>query len=138
MKEKLQTLKIVHFALCIGVTLAYFVVGDFTISTLLEFPELDTEAMVFICIAIAAVLMGNFLFKAQLEKIDRKKSLEEKIPYYQSAALVRWALMEGAAFLILFLKPGLVVFGIFIIAYMVFLHPTEARIKNELQHTGGF
>lgn len=138
MKEKLQTLKILHIALCAGMVLAYVIIGDLTTLAFLELPEWDTEAIVYSCIPVAAFFVGNFLFRSQLDKIDRKKPLEEKIPFYQSAALLRWAILEGAAFIILFLKPALVVLGIFIIVYMIFLHPSEARIKQDLRHTGRF
>ena len=134
MKEKLKVLKILHIALC--VVLAYVVIGDLKSLAFLELPELNTEAIVYICIPIAAIFVGNFLFRSQVDKIDCKKSLEEKIPFYQSAALLRWAILEGAAFIILFIKPDLIILGIFIIAYMIFLHPTEAKIKQDLRHTG--
>ncbi|MDV7137710.1 MFS transporter [Maribacter sp. TH_r10] len=136
MKEKLKVLKILHIALCVGMVLAYVVIGDLKSLAFLELPELNTEAIVYICIPIAAIFVGNFLFRSQVDKIDRKKNLEDKIPFYQSAALLRWAILEGAAFIILFIKPDLIILGIFIIAYMIFLHPTEAKIKQDLRHTG--
>ncbi|MBD1260099.1 MFS transporter [Maribacter polysiphoniae] len=136
MKEKLKVLKILHITLCVGMVLAYLYIGNLTSLDFLKFPELDTEVMVYLCIPFAAIFLGNFLFRSQLDKIDHKKSLEEKIPFYQGASLVRWAILEGAALIILFLKPALVVLGIFIIVYMIFLHPSEARIKHDLRHTG--
>lgn len=45
---------------------------------------------------------------------------------------MRWAILEGAAFLILFLKPDFVLFGLLIIIYLIFLRPTEERVNNDL------
>ncbi len=52
-----------------------------------------------------AFFLSNLLFKNLIGKIDSKLTLEEKIVPYQSASIVRWVILEGSAFMILFLKP---------------------------------
>ncbi len=38
---------------------------------------------------------------------------------YQTAAIVRWAILEGAAFIILILKEDFILFGILIVLYLI-------------------
>ncbi len=53
---------------------------------------------------------------------------------YQTASLIRWVIIEGAAFFILFSNPDFVILGILLIGYLIYLRPTEANIKRYLQH----
>ena len=46
---------------------------------------------------------------------------------------MRWAILEGGAFLILFMKPDLLIFGIVLILYLVVLRPTEQKIVSDFQ-----
>ncbi|MFB9079138.1 MFS transporter [Flavobacterium procerum] len=133
MTEKIKTLRIIHLAVCAGVLLIYFMVGNISIEHLKKIPAIDSSSVVYVFIPILAVVLGNFLFKSQLKQIDKKKSIESQLPIYQSASIMRWAVLEGAAFLILFLKPDFVLFGFLIIIYIIVLRPTEERIKNDLQ-----
>ena len=51
---------------------------------------------------------------------------------YQTASIVRWAILEGGAFLILFLKPELAIFGLLLILYLFLVKPTKEKIEAEL------
>ena len=73
------------------------------------------------------------MFKSQLKQVESQANLEEKLPVYQTASIIRWAILEGAAFLILFIKPDLLIFGILLILYLVYLRPTEEKIINDFQ-----
>jgi hypothetical protein len=57
--------------------------------------------------------------------------LEDKLPVYQTASIIRWAILEGVAFIILILKPDFLIFGILVIIYLIFLRPTEEKITND-------
>ncbi|MBZ4037143.1 MFS transporter [Flavobacterium sp. 17A] len=131
MTEKIKTLQIIHLAVCAGVILAYFFVGEITLEKL-KIPELSTIGILYTLIPILAYVISTFLFKSQIRQIDPKLKLEEKLPFYQAASILRWAILEGAAFILLFLTPEFVIFGILIIIYLIFLRPTEERIKNDL------
>jgi len=78
--------------------------------------------------------LSNFLFKSQLKNIDSKLSFDDKFPTYQTASLSRWAVLEGAAFIILFYNKDYLIFGILIIIYLILLMPTEDRIKKDLDN----
>ena len=129
MEKQIKVLKIIHLALLTGVTLAYIFVGDlFNLSM----PKLEGENLYYIFIPAIAVLASNFLFKNALSKIEHNNSKEEKLMQYQTASIMRWAILESGAFLILFLKPELAIFGLLLLLYLLLVRPTKEKIENEL------
>jgi hypothetical protein len=133
MKDQLKVFRIIHLALVAGLVVAYFVLGNLSDFSQLKLPTLDNDNMIYLAIPIAAFIISNLMFKMLVSKIDNALSLKEKIVSYQSASIVRYAIIEGAAFLILILKPELIVFGLLLIVYLALLMPTEQRIKRDLQ-----
>ncbi|MCV2486604.1 MFS transporter [Flavobacterium sp. SH_e] len=131
MNEKIKTLQIIHLAICAGTIIAYYIVGDITSETL-HIPTIDSSSIVYLAIPVLAFVLSSVLFKMQLKQIDPKLKLENKLPIYQAASIMRWAVLEGAAFIILFVKPDFILFGILLIIYLIFLRPTEERINNDL------
>ncbi|WP_343589008.1 MFS transporter [Flavobacterium sp.] len=131
MTEKIRTLQIIHFGICAGTIIAYFIIGDLSLEKL-HFPIIDSASIIYLAIPVLAFVLSSILFKAQLKQIDPKLKLENKLPIYQTASIMRWAVLEGAAFIILFLNPDFIIFGIFLIVYLLFLRPTEERITNDL------
>lgn len=135
MTEKLKIIKIIHLVISAGVILAYFILGNLTSFESLKLPSIDSSAIVYLLIPVIAVFASNFLYKSQLNKIDRKLKLEEKVQFYQTATIMRLAILEGAAFLILILKPDFILFGVLIILYIVLLRPTENQFRNDVENT---
>ena len=133
MKDQLKVFRIIHLALVAGLVVAYFVLGNLSDFSQLKLPTLDNDNMIYLAIPIAAFIISNLMFKMLISKIDNALSLKEKIVPYQSASIVRYAIIEGAAFLILILKPELIVFGLLLIVYLALLMPNEQRIKRDLQ-----
>jgi hypothetical protein len=134
MTEKIKTLQIIHLAICAGTILAYYFVGELSIEKLKNIPTIDSSSIVYVFIPVFAFVLSTFLFKSQLKQIDPKLKTEAKLPIYQTASIMRWAVLEAAALVLLFLKPDFVLFGILIIIYLVFLRPTEERINNDLSN----
>ena len=132
MIEKIKTLKIIHLTICEGTIFAYLFTGQLTLDKL-KIPTIDSSSIIYIAIPIVAFVLSNFLFQSQLKQVDPKIELENKLPIYQTASIIRWAILEGAAFLILFLKPDFLLFGILILLYLVFLRPTQERIADDLK-----
>lgn len=135
MTEKIKTLQIIHFAICAGTIIAYFFVGEISLEKL-KIPAISTLSIIYTLVPILAYIISTFLFKSQIKQIDPNLKLENKIPFYQAASIMRWAILEGAAFILLFLKPDYILFGFLIIIYLLFLRPTEERIKNDLSDNG--
>jgi uncharacterized membrane protein YoaK (UPF0700 family) len=133
MTEKIKTLQIIHLAICAGIIVAYFMIGNLSLDSL-KIQSIDASEIIFVAIPILAFVLSNFLFKSQLKQANPKQKLEENLPVYQTASIIRWAILEGAAFIILFLSQKFLLFGILIILYLAFLRPTEDRINNDLQN----
>lgn len=131
MKEKIKILKTIHLAICAGVILVYIFAGNITVESL-KIPNIDSTSMIYLAIPILALILGNFLFKSQLRQIESDKKLEDSFPVYQTASIIRWAIIEGVAFAILFVKPDFVVFGVLLVAYLIYLMPNEERMKNDI------
>ena len=134
MQDQLKTFKIIHLSLVVGLIVAYFFLGNLSDLSQLKRPTLDNDSMLYVILPIAAFLISNVMFRLLVSKIDNTLSLKEKIVPYQSASIVRYAIIEGTAFLILIIKPDFIIFGILLIVYLALLTPTEQRIKKDLKH----
>ena len=132
MEQQLKVFKIIHLALIAGLILAYYFLGDLGNLTDLTFPTVNSENYIYLFIPIAAFIVSNLLFKHFVSKIDNNLSVQQKLVSYQTASIIRWAILEGAAFLILLIFPEFLLFGILLIVYLALLIPTEARIKRDL------
>lgn len=132
MTEKFKTLRIIHLAICAGVIVAYLIIGKPTIQNL-TIKGIAAPDFIYLMIPVLAFLLSNHMFKTQLKQADAKSGLEGNMGLYQTACIIRWAILEGAAFILLFVKPGFMVFGILIIVYLLTLHPSETKAKNDLQ-----
>ncbi len=131
MEEKLKVVKTIHIALILGLILAYVFAGDLLDFDFFKIPEIKSSAYPFLLIPVATVFLGNFLYKQQLKNADKRLPLEDKIGVYQTASLIRWAVLEGAAFAILFVMPELIVVGLLLIAYLAFLKPSKDGMKRD-------
>ncbi|WP_435624000.1 MFS transporter [Flagellimonas sp.] len=131
MNEKLQSLKIIHIALCVGVTLAYFFLGDLQTLEFLNVPKIDSTSFIYLLIGFCAMFLGNMVYNQRLKTVDPKSKFEERIAPYMTASIIRWAILEGAAFLILFLKKEFLVVGLFLIVYMIFTRPSSEGMKRD-------
>ena len=132
MEQQLKVFKIIHLALIAGLILSYYFLGDLGNLTELTFPTVNSENYIYLFIPIAAFIISNLLFKHFISKIDNNLSVQQKLVSYQTASIIRWAILEGAAFLILLIYPEFLLFGILLIVYLALLIPTEARIKRDL------
>ncbi|SFE48708.1 MFS transporter [Flavobacterium xueshanense] len=131
MNEKIKVLQIIHLAICAGTVIAYLFIGQLSIESL-KIAIIDFSDLIYFAIPILAFFVSNFLFQSQLKHVDVKLKPEENLPIYQTASIIRWAILEASALVILFLKQDLLILGILIIVYLVFLRPTEDRVNSAL------
>lgn len=131
MTEKIRTVKMIHLAICIGILVAYIVVGKLTSLEKFKIPNLNSSSILFLLIPMSSVVLGGVLYKYQVSKASVKAILEEKIPFYQTATIMRLAAIEAAVLLILFVKPDLILFGLLMIAIMFFLRPSEVQFRKD-------
>ena len=130
MLQKIKTLKIIHLALVGGVTLAYFLIGDF--ENILNI-QIDNASLIYSFIPALAYVLSNFVFRNALNKITKDSTNDEKFAIYQTASIIKWAILEGACFLILLLKPDFILFGVILLFYLILLAPKEDKIFQLLK-----
>ena len=134
MKEKLQILKIIHIAICLGVIVLCSILIDTTnLSTL----KLDLFSLIFISVPISFIFIGNQLYKSTLKNTDKSLSIEDKVPSYQQASIIRWAILEGAVFFCLIYsliqQNNFSIIGILLISYIIYLRPSEYQMKKDFE-----
>lgn len=131
MAQKIKTLQIIHLAICAGMVFIYVMLGNISIDKL-RINAVTSSDIIHLIVPTLALLLSYLLFKSQLKKIDPKLTTEQQLPYYQTASIIRWAILEMASFYILLQKPDFIVIGLFIIAYLIYLRPSEDRLKKDI------
>lgn len=134
MNEKFKTLKFIHLAICGGAAMAMLTAADISVEKL-QIPDLSGTNILFLVLPFAAVIGGNFIFRSQLKKISKTSNVDENLAIYQTASIMRWAILEGVIFVCIFAKPEFAIFGIALLAWLAYLHPTDSRIANDLEIT---
>lgn len=129
MNQKIKTLKIIHLALVAGVTIFYFLIGNF--KNILNL-EIDNSSLIYSFIPAIAYVLSNLLFKNTLRTVKINSSTDEKFAIYQSASIFKWAIIESACFLMLLLKPDFILFGVILLFYLILLAPKEIKILQFL------
>lgn len=137
-KTFLKTIGIIHLALVVGQVL--FGVVVFTQSHAISLNLKDTHDPFLLVVPIMAI--GSFtasiiVFKQLLNAAANKATLTAKITAYQSALIVRFALLEGASLfgIVTFLLRGNLLFiGIsgLIVLYFLILRPTKDKTQTDL------
>ena len=99
---------------------------------------------VFIYIVPITAALGyfssQFIFRKQLGSIKRESTLDSKLSRYQTASIVRYALIEAPAFLALiayFLSGNALhlVIAIALLLYFFSLRPTSLKMMNQIPFT---
>ena len=137
--EYLKVLKVIHIGLTGGVVL-FLLIAMVLQLTGFE-PELKELEEMLLAItgagAVAGVFTGNLLFRKKLEQLVELKSLKEKLMGYQSALIIKYALVEGPAFFSVvaylltanFLFPGVTLILIFI---LILYAPGKDKLTSDL------
>ena len=134
MTEKFKIIKMTHLGICAGIIIFYFIFGDLYTLGNLKILTINSSSIIYIFIPISAFFLSNFLYKSQIKNIDSKLKLEEKIPSYLTATIIRLAILEVSAILILLLKPDFLIFGILIILYIIYLRPNENQFRRDFEN----
>jgi len=138
-KSYLTSLKIINFALTAGVV--FFML----IAIALQFtgfePELKELEEILLAItvagAVAGVFTGNLLFRKKLEQIVELKNLREKLMGYQSALIIKYALVEAPAFFsvvayLLTANNLFPVITVFLVFAMILSAPRKDKLISDL------
>ena len=133
----LKTLSIIHLALCSGVFIFGFIMFSKIKSTEIILNDSnDIFKYIIPSAAIIAIFLSNFLFKNQLNSITENAEIKEKLVKYQSASIVKYAVLEGTALLSVVIYSSTTNFLYLLIAlgmllYLILQRPTLSKIISE-------
>jgi len=140
-KSYFLALQIVYFALIAGQIIFTFLTFYLIRSGLFDGEQAELRN-IFIYIVPAFMVGGLFishlLFKSFLNTARGKKNLYEKLTFYRSALIIRFALLEGPSFfaIVVYLLTGDYLFlgmsGLIIIVFFT-LKPTAERAVNDME-----
>jgi hypothetical protein len=134
----IKSMSVIHLALLAGQVV--FGIVAFAQSGKVYFGIRDTgDVLIFIVpvVAIGGFVAGYVLFQQQLIALRNKNSFGEKIIGYQTALIVRFALLEGPSLLaiVAYLLNGnlyyLSIAGLLVL-YFLTLRPTLEKVENDL------
>ncbi|WP_420602624.1 hypothetical protein [Flagellimonas sp.] len=138
----IRTLSIIHLGLIAGPLVFGLIVYFNSQSTHINFSNTDDMFLIVIPIfALSSIFLGNFIFGQSIKNIARTSSLRQKLVRFQTASIIRYALVEAAAFfgIIAYYMTGNLVFMLIsaiLILYFFMLRPTREKIIRTLNLTG--
>ena len=133
----LQTLKILHLSVLAGpiafAVFAYLQKQSFN-------AEMDVSDIFTYIVPIAAAsgyFIGIFLFQKRIRSLKKEDSLQSKLGTYQTALLVKYALLEGPSVLALIAyhlsgNALHLVIAISLLAYLYAQRPTKEQLIKEI------
>ncbi len=137
-----QALTIIYMALLSGLlffgALAFFQFNGGMIPT---FDSSDTLLLIYPFIAISAIFLSQTLYRKLLATAQEKPGLKLKLQSYQTASIVKIALIEGPAFLgiVLSMATGntayLAIAGVLII-FLLMQKPSRTKVESDLNLRG--
>jgi hypothetical protein len=133
MEERMKAAKVIHLSIVIGTVAIYFLLGDLLSMNFMDLGAWDSVSYALLALPVAVVFGMNILYKNMLKSADNSRPLEEKLGAYQTANIVRWALLEGVSLILLILRPEMMLIGILCILYMAYLYPSVDRMKQDFE-----
>nr|WP_294942857.1 hypothetical protein [uncultured Mucilaginibacter sp.] len=136
----LRTITIIHLALGAGQVL--FGVVVLSLSNRIIINVRDThDPMVYLVplLAVTCFFLSNFMFKKVLSSaIKPESTLRQKLMYYQTALIIRLALLEGPSLfgIVAFFLTGSLFFLLisgFLVCYFIYIRPTKDNIEETLE-----
>lgn len=135
MQAPIKTLQIIHLALVTGVIMAYVLVGRLYTFEFLNISDLNFTSLLVVLGAFIAATLSNVIYKQVLMQVSKSATIQQQFTTYQTATIIRLAILEGTALLILILQPDVLLMGLLLIAYMMLLRPTDMRMKDDLNNS---
>lgn len=137
-KSFIKTITIIHLALIMGLLLFSGVSYTLVETNVLSFDfENDIFSLIVPVFAIGGAFASNFIYTKKINELTSLESLKDKVMGYQTACIIRFALLEGPALLgiVYYMQTGNLLFLIIagaLIVYFVTLRPTKEKIETDL------
>ncbi|MBG44006.1 MAG: hypothetical protein CL530_08560 [Aequorivita sp.] len=138
----LRTLTIIHLALVAGVLVFGIMSYLQTKNQILSFTY-SGDVMFYVVpfMAITGILAGSYLYKNIMSGLASKKTLKEKLNGFQTASIVKYALLEGPAFLsiVAFSNEGnqyFIIIALLLLGWLIIQRPTRDKVEKDLMLEG--
>lgn len=138
-KSFLKTLTLLHLAFTIA-SFALSLIILFVLDNYIVFniENLDSVYYILPIVALTIVYMSSVVFKNLIKSINKNQALKDKLAKYQTASIVKYAMIEGPAILcsILALITGQLVFIVItwcIIGYLYLVKPYDESVIKDLK-----
>jgi hypothetical protein len=135
----LKPIQIIHLTLCMAPAIFLIIVFVLNTNTLPK-AAFGTDPLYFMTpvMAAGALIAGEMLFKKHLSAIKTELELSERLMKYQSAFIVRQALIEGATLFnvvayLLIRHSFFAIIALVLILLMLTLRPSKFRVAEHLQ-----
>jgi len=137
-KEKLKVNTIIHLALLVGQLLFAIVAFSITENKGINVKYTgDPFLFVVPFMAISCFVLSTFMYKQQLALAVNKETVSDKLMAYQTAMIVRCALLQGSSLfgIVTYLISGNLFFLLIsaaIILYFITIRPTKDSVATDL------
>lgn len=137
-KSFIQRITIIYLALIIGQLLFAGVSYSIVETNFLSFDfGSDVFVMLVPALAVGGAFASNFIYNKKIDELTSLESLNNKLIGYQTACIIRYALLEGPALLgiVTYMQTGNLFFLIIagaLIVYFITLRPTKEKIEMDL------
>lgn len=141
-KKFLSSLQMIHLSFCmamIAFTLVVYFIND---ERTYDFNTMDFIFPYLVpMLVIAGIMASNFVFKLQLKKLDKKSVLTKQLAFYQSASLVKYAVIEAPVLFAIVAafqtrNMAYLSIGAVGIAYFVMQRPNRDKVSQDLDLRG--
>lgn len=141
-KSFLRISTIIHLALVAGVLIFGIVMFSIRQNQKLEL-SYTGDIMFFLVpiLAIAGILVGNYQYANTMKVLASKNTLREKLAGFQTASIVKYAMLEGPALLglVSFMNEGnqyFLIISILLALWLLMQKPTRDKIERDLMLEG--
>ncbi|GAB1309380.1 hypothetical protein KH5_20630 [Urechidicola sp. KH5] len=148
-KISLKAIQAIYAALIVGVVIAIVVFYFSVEQTIFVIDAANSKTILVPVGAFFGLAINNFFFNRTVNAIDKDVDLQVKLAQYQTANILRAALLEGPAFFAIFTFSNtgniyFLMFAIALIIVMAFHFPTKEKFidafdlsfkeKSKLEH----
>lgn len=135
-----KVLKIIHFAMLMGIVVLFAVIWVFTENGTTPLMASEHSAMFFyaaLFVAAFAAVLGFYLHQRDIKILQTIEQVDEKVLFYRSAMIRHFAMIEGAALLSLIFfmmtadKKNMII-SLFLLLYFLTLRPGLVKAKRDL------
>ncbi|NQX80403.1 MAG: hypothetical protein HRT66_00190 [Flavobacteriaceae bacterium] len=95
MKEKYRVFIIIYGALLAGIVFATALSITIDWNNLFNIPE---EQLLYLLVPVAAIIGSEVMFRVSMKKLELSEDENTRTGVYQTSNIIRWAILEGAAF----------------------------------------